>query len=148
MTANCPLCAPRPASAEHGDLIAQLSVSSLFLSGNQTYRSQCVLIFDPRHVAHMDELTPDEWRAMADDLFRAQRAVVAVARPDHMNIESLGNVVAHLHWHIIPRYRNDPRWGQPIWATPLESMIDTRLRADERHDLIQRLRLAIDESHA
>jgi len=96
----------------------------------------------------MGELTPDEWRAMADDLFRAQRAVLAVAEPDHMNIESLGNVVAHLHWHIIPRYRNDPRWGQPIWATPLESMMDTRLPADERNDLIRRLRHAIAEGNA
>jgi len=148
MTVNCPLCAPRPASTEHGDLIARLSVSSLFLSGNQVYPGQCVLIFDPRHVAHMGELTPDEWRAMADDLFRAQRAVLAVAEPDHMNIESLGNVVAHLHWHIIPRYRNDPRWGQPIWATPLESMMDTRLPADERNDLIRRLRHAIAEGNA
>lgn len=139
MSANCPLCAPRPASTEHGDLVARMSVSSLFLAGNQTYRGQCVLIFDPRHVAHIDELATDEWSAMAEDLFRAQRAVAAVARPDHMNIESLGNVVAHLHWHIIPRYRNDPRWGQPIWTTPLENMIDTRLPSTERDALIRGL---------
>ena len=144
MTPTCPLCAPRPSSSEHWDLVARLSVSSLYLAGNQTYRGQCVLIFDPRHASHVNELTPEEWRAMADDLFRAQRAVVAVAAPDHMNIESLGNVVPHLHWHIVPRYRSDPRWGQPIWTTPLEDMIDTRLPAAERSALVRNLQRALE----
>jgi len=145
MTSNCPLCAPRPPSTEHGDLIARLQVSSLFLDGNQTYRGQCVLIFDPRHVARMDELTPEEWRAMSGDLFRAQQAVVRVVAPDHMNIESLGNVVAHLHWHIIPRYTTDPRWGQPIWTTPLDAMPDTRLPRTEREMLIAGIRALLDD---
>ena len=139
----CPLDSPRPPSNEHWDFVAQLSVSSLYLPTNQTYRGQCVLVFDPRHVARVDELTQEEWRAMADDLFRAQRAVYDVARPDHMNIESLGNVVAHLHWHIIPRYKNDPRWGQPIWTTPLDDMIDTRLPVAERDALVLELRRAL-----
>lgn len=36
-------------------------------------------------------------------------------KPDHMNYELLGNSVPHLHWHIAPRYKTDPRWGRPIW---------------------------------
>jgi len=144
MDQRCPLDAPRPRSNEHWEFVAQMSVSSLYLSANQTYRGQCVLVFDPRHVARVDELTEQEWSSMADDLFQAQRAVFSVANPDHMNIESLGNVVAHLHWHIVPRYRTDPRWGQPIWATPLESMIDTRLPAEERDRLVLDLRRALE----
>jgi hypothetical protein len=34
----CPLDAPRPASNEHWDFVATLSVSSLYLTANQTYR--------------------------------------------------------------------------------------------------------------
>ncbi len=145
MSPNCPLCAPRPVSNEHWEFVATLSVSSLYLAGNQTYRGHCQLVFDPRHVATLDELSADEWRAMSADLYRAQSAVTRAVRPDHMNIESLGNVVAHLHWHIVPRYRHDPRWGQPIWATPLESMIDTRLPAAARDALIRDLRAALDQ---
>jgi methyltransferase (TIGR00027 family) len=135
--------APRPATSEHWDLVAPLSVSSLYLTANQTYRGQCQLIFDPRHVARLDQLTRQEWVTFAADLFTAQQAVMRAVRPDHLNIESLGNVVPHLHWHIIPRYLGDPRWGAPVWQVPLDSMPDTRLPADEREALIAALRQAL-----
>ncbi len=144
MTLGCPLCAPRPASNDHWDFVARLSVSSLYLSVNQTYRGHCQLVFDPRHAATADQLSREEWRALSDDLFKAQAAITRTVRPDHMNIESLGNVVAHLHWHIVPRYRDDPRWGQPIWATPLDSMIETRLASHEREALLAGLRAALE----
>lgn len=140
---TCPLDAPRPRSNAHWDFVATLSVSSLYLSANQTYRGHCQLIFDPRHVSRVDELSPDEWRALAADLFRAQAAVVRTVRPDHMNLESLGNVVPHLHWHIVPRYRDDPRWGAPIWLTSLDDMIHTALPTGERETLIRDLQAAL-----
>ena len=140
---HCPLDAPRPSSNEHWDSIATMTVSSLYLSKNQTYRGQCQLIFDPRHVARLDELTADEWTRLAGDLYLAEQAIVRVLRPDHINVESLGNVVPHLHWHIIPRYLHDPSWGAPIWRVPLASMADTRLPDEERESLIASLRRAI-----
>jgi diadenosine tetraphosphate (Ap4A) HIT family hydrolase len=140
---QCPLDAPRSASNEHWDLVAALSVSSLYLTKNQTYRGYCQLIFDPRHVARLDQLTPDEWTTFASDVYVAETAVVQVLRPDHINVESLGNIVPHLHWHIVPRYRDDPHWGAPIWQVPLESMPDRRLADDDRDALILALRHAL-----
>jgi diadenosine tetraphosphate (Ap4A) HIT family hydrolase len=140
---ECPLDAPRPESTEHWDFVAALSVSSLYLVKNQTYRGHCQLIFDVRHVSRLDQLTADEWARLSTDLFAAQRAIARTVRPDHMNIESLGNVVPHLHWHIVPRYRQDPRWGSPIWLTSLADMIETSLAEDEREGLIQALRSSL-----
>jgi methyltransferase (TIGR00027 family) len=141
--AGCPMDAPRPSSNEHWDLVGQLTVSSLYLAKNQTYRGQCVLVFDPRHVSRVDQLSRPEWSTLAGDLFTAQQAVARTVRPDHMNIEQLGNVVPHLHWHIIPRSVGDARWGQPIWTTPLDSMPDTRLSDGDREDLLAALRKAL-----
>lgn len=140
---DCPLDAPRPASNEHWDLVAPLSVSSLYLAKNQTYRGQCQLVFDPRHVARVDQLSRQEWTALAADLYLAQQAVMVAAHPDHVNVESLGNVVPHLHWHIIPRYKDDPKWGEPVWSTPLDSMRDMRLADGDREALLAALRQAL-----
>ena len=134
---------PRPDSNDFWDLVATLSISSLYLSRNQTYRGHSSLIFNPRHAARPDQLTAAEWTAFCSDLYVAQLAIVGVTRPAHINIESLGNVVPHLHWHIIPRYVGDPRWGMPIWTTPLSAMPETRLSDDDRHSLIQQLREAL-----
>ncbi len=136
----CPLDAPRPASTDYWDLVGKLSVSSLYLTKNQTYRGYCQLIFDARHVSRLDQLSPQEWTALSADLFAAQQAIVQVVRPDHVNVESLGNVVPHLHWHIIPRFQHDPMWGAPIWQTPLDAMPNTPLAAADRTALIEALR--------
>ena len=141
---GCPLDAPRPPSNEHWEFVARLSVSSLYLGTNQTYRGHCQLVFDPRHVARLDELSADEWQAMSIDLRRAQIAVLRTVNADHVNVESLGNIVPHLHWHIIPRYRDDPRWGLPIWRDSFEAMADTRLSVSERDELVGALRRALD----
>jgi diadenosine tetraphosphate (Ap4A) HIT family hydrolase len=36
--------------------------------------------------------------------------------PDKINLASLGNVVPHLHWHIIPRWLDDSYFPLPIWG--------------------------------
>ncbi len=137
---DCPMDAPRPDSNEHWDLIARLSVSSFYLSKDQTYRGRSVVIFDPRHAARPDELTREEWTALSADLYVAQRAVVRTVRPDHVNLESLGNVVPHLHWHILPRYLEDARWGRPIWLTSLEDMREVRLEPRDQAELVAAIR--------
>ena len=39
-------------------------------------------------------------------------------RPFKMNLASLGNVVPHVHWHIIARYAWDSHFPAPVWAAP------------------------------
>jgi diadenosine tetraphosphate (Ap4A) HIT family hydrolase len=137
---GCAMDAPRPDSSDSWDLIAKLSVSTLYLAKNQTYRGQCVLIFDLRHAARPDQLDAREWAQLCADLYAAEGAVVRALRPDHVNLESLGNVVPHLHWHVVPRYLDDARWGDPIWLSNVAEMRDTRLDPAERTTLIALLR--------
>jgi diadenosine tetraphosphate (Ap4A) HIT family hydrolase len=140
---SCIFDSPRADNTPHWDLVARLSASSWYLPHNQTYRGHGVLVFDPRHATQLDELTPSEWRAYAADLHRVVSGVVAVCKPDHMNVESLGNLMPHLHWHVIPRYKNDGRWGQPIWAQDLQSQPDRRLEADDRARLLAELQATL-----
>jgi len=140
---NCPFDRPRPDSTESWDEIWALRVSTLYLLRNQTYRGHCILTFDPRHAARPDELSHDEWISYSRDLRSATRAVMAACRPDHINVELLGNQVPHLHWHVIPRYRDDPRWGSAIWTTTAEELRHTVLNDDDREGLISNIRAAL-----
>ena len=91
----------------------------------------------------LDQLSREEWARFCTDLFDAQAAIMRTVRADHINIESLGNVVPHLHWHIVPRYEGDPRWGLPIWLSSLGDMAETALGADDRASLLAALRAAL-----
>lgn len=140
---GCPFDAPRAEHTEHWDLVARLTVSSWYLPHNQTYRGHGILVFDPRHVTRLDQLTSIEWQSYASDLHRVARAIVGVCNPDHLNVESLGNVMPHLHWHVIPRYKNDGRWRQPIWAQDVGAQPERQLAADDRARLLGELRATL-----
>jgi diadenosine tetraphosphate (Ap4A) HIT family hydrolase len=143
---GCTFDAPREDSTSHWDLVRKLTASSWYLPHNQTYRGHGVLVFDPRHATRLDQLTTLEWQAYAADLHRVANAIVAVCKPDHLNVESLGNLMPHLHWHVVPRYKNDGRWGQPIWAPDVGAQPDRRLEAGDRARLLAALRAALGDA--
>ena len=62
--------------------------------------------------------------------------------PDKVNLASLGNLVPHLHWHVIPRYRDDSHYPEPIWAAPRREGV---LRALP-HDFAARMKQALDRA--
>lgn len=142
----CLLCVPRPEDSPHWLKVATLGVSTLYLDRNQTYRGHCQLVFDGRHVEGLEQLHAAEHDALMLDLRRAARAITAVVAPDRMNYCSLGNVVPHLHWHLVPRYRGDPRWGSPIYTTDMSDMPVTRLGEDRLRELAAALTQSIERS--
>lgn len=68
------------------------------------------------HVQEMSDLTAGERRHLIDVVDGVETVVRALVRPDKINLASLGNVVPHLHWHVIPRWRDDSHFPAPIWA--------------------------------
>jgi diadenosine tetraphosphate (Ap4A) HIT family hydrolase len=112
---DCYFCPPREANNEYRREIARLPVSTLYLCGDQRFRGYCLLIFDGHHATVFEDLNDEEYLAYLNDLRTSAKALRAAFKPDHMNFELLGNSTPHLHWHIVPRYKNDPRWGQPVW---------------------------------
>jgi diadenosine tetraphosphate (Ap4A) HIT family hydrolase len=43
----------------------------------------------------------------------ATRALVAAYQPWKMNHSCYGNAVPHIHWHLFPRYEDDPQRMTP-----------------------------------
>lgn len=144
----CPLCAPRPDDSPQWLKVAALEASTLYLDRNQTYHGHCQLVFDGRHVEGLEHLAAGEHEALMRDLRRSARAIAAVVQPDRMNYCSLGNVVPHLHWHLVPRHRSDPRWGMPIYTTDPAQMRVTRLEEPALRELAATLAQALREERA
>lgn len=141
---DCPLCAPRADFDDSVYRVRQLSSCTLYLARDQRYRGCCRAIYDPRHVNRIDELSAREWLQLAEDLWHAQRALVRTVRCEHINLASLGNEVPHLHWHLIPRYRDDGQWTKPIWRSDAASEPALRLAEADYAALAAALNEALD----
>lgn len=94
----------------------------------------CRVIWD-RHAREMAELEPADRDHIMRVVFATEQALTTLVKPDKMNLASLGNQVPHVHWHVIPRFRDDPHFPNPIWgekirssARPLEAEFATRMR--------------------
>ncbi|MEO0423164.1 MAG: HIT family protein [Pseudomonadota bacterium] len=110
----CPFCDLLRQGLDHPAAIARLPSGLAILNVDQRYRGRAVLIFD-RHEESIDALSAAEFAAFGEDMRRLSRAVATVGRAHRMNQALLGNVVAHVHWHVIPRREDDPNWGGPPW---------------------------------
>jgi diadenosine tetraphosphate (Ap4A) HIT family hydrolase len=69
-----------------------------------------------QHVGEMSVLSTGEARHLMDVVLATERALLSVVKPDKINLASLGNMVPHLHWHVIPRWKDDSHFPAPIWA--------------------------------
>jgi diadenosine tetraphosphate (Ap4A) HIT family hydrolase len=85
----------------------------------QYYHGYCIVVART-HARELYELENDERRAYVDEMCLLARAIAGCFRPVKMNYELLGNQVPHLHWHLFPRYRDDPQALHPVWLA-LES---------------------------
>jgi diadenosine tetraphosphate (Ap4A) HIT family hydrolase len=98
------------------------------------YPALCRVIWD-RHVKEMADLEPAERERLMRVVFATEQALITSVQPDKMNLASLGNQVPHVHWHVIPRFLDDPHFPNPIWGQkvrttgrPLEADFSARMR--------------------
>jgi diadenosine tetraphosphate (Ap4A) HIT family hydrolase len=71
-----------------------------------------------RHVTEMAELGGQERQRLMEVVFAVEAAVRDTMKADKMNLASLGNQTPHVHWHVVPRFRDDRHFPNPIWAAP------------------------------
>ncbi|WP_253453646.1 HIT family protein [Neisseria perflava] len=74
-----------------------------------------------QHIAEMTDLSAAERDEIMQMVYKVEAAMRQVFRPAKINLASLGNVVPHLHWHVIARFDNDANFPAPIWAPAVRS---------------------------
>ncbi len=82
------------------------------------------------HVRELSDLGDDDRSHVIEVVAVVERALRDLLQPDKMNIAALGTQVPHLHWHVIPRYRDDTHYPDPIWAAALRPANGRTVPAD------------------
>jgi diadenosine tetraphosphate (Ap4A) HIT family hydrolase len=127
--ADCPFCHKLSTLRElPGDeVVWQFAHSVAFLGPWQAYHGYCVLVARA-HATELSRLAPEERRGYLDEMCLLAAALEAAFRPHKLNYELLGNQVRHLHWHLFPRYADDPDVLKPVWLALDRAERDPDLR--------------------
>ena len=131
---GCPTCAGE--FSEPARKIAELGTSVLYLAEDQFFPGWCLLVLK-RHATELWQLAPAERTMLMDEVTRVAQALAAVFDAAKMNYELLGNQVAHIHWHLIPRRADDPSPRMPVWTV---EHTPKRLSAPEMAERVARIR--------
>jgi len=111
---NCALCKDE-LKPEEGQLIWKGDDCRIILVNDPDLPGFCRVIWN-QHVAEMTDLTYGEREHLMTLVFAVEEAIRQVMHPDKMNIAALGNMVPHIHWHLIPRYKDDAFYPGSAWS--------------------------------
>jgi diadenosine tetraphosphate (Ap4A) HIT family hydrolase len=108
----CPFCGNLSArSFHHG------RASEAILERNAIANGHAAVVFRGRHVAALTDLSSNELADYSHDIQAVGLMIERVFRPCHLNYLLLGNIVPHLHVHVVPRYLDDAAPERPLpWA--------------------------------
>jgi diadenosine tetraphosphate (Ap4A) HIT family hydrolase len=114
---NCVLCKDE-LKPEEGQLIWRGDDCRIILVNDPELPGFCRVIWN-QHVAEMTDLTYGEREHLMILVFAVEEAVRHVMHPDKINVAALGNMVPHIHWHVIPRYKDDTFFPDSVWSNKI-----------------------------
>jgi diadenosine tetraphosphate (Ap4A) HIT family hydrolase len=123
---KCELC-----ERDGGELIWRDECCRVVLVSEPGYPGFCRAIWNA-HVGEMTDLAEPERTQLMRVVYAVESALREAMRPDKINLASLGNVTPHLHWHVIPRFRDDPHFPDTVWSAARRSPGSSVTRATER----------------
>ena len=118
--AGCPLC-----DGAGGELVFAGAAFRLVRTDEGGFPAFYRVVWN-RHVRELSDLSPAQRHLCLEAVVAVEQLLRTHLRPVKVNLASLGNVVPHLHWHVVPRFEDDPHFPQPIWSTPRRPVTDVR----------------------
>ncbi|WP_371324047.1 HIT family protein [Dechloromonas sp. ZY10] len=109
---NCPLC-----REDGGTLLWRNSQLRVIRVNDPDYPGFCRVVWQA-HVREMSDLDPTQQQQLMQTVFAVERVVRELFTPDKINLASFGNMVPHVHWHVIPRWQDDRHFPEPVWGQP------------------------------
>ena len=119
---NCVLCHP-----ENETVVWKNEKLRVILVHDYNFPGYFRVIWN-EHVAEMSDLSEEDQQLLLRVLLTVEKVVREQMRPDKMNWAQFGNMVPHLHWHLIARYRDDSHFPESIWGPKQREVSDSRVQ--------------------
>lgn len=132
MNKECPLCNP----PEGQEIVLYSNPIFRIIQVEDPHFPGYFRVISQKHVKEMSDLPVNEQILIIEALSKMEEIVIATMEPTKVNWAQLGNMVPHLHWHLIARYEDDATFPGSIWnpvvrKTDLEILRARELKAKE-----------------
>ena len=107
---NCRYCSK---GTDIMEFVADLEVSTLYITKDQTYKGRCILGLND-HKTELFQLDPEELQAFSRDMARAAKALFQDFKPGKINYAAFGDTYPHVHFHLVPKFEGGKTWGAPF----------------------------------
>ncbi|MCR8633755.1 HIT family protein [Paenibacillus radicis (ex Xue et al. 2023)] len=120
MSQECIYCAQDERQEKIMIEIGRLRVSTLFLFREQTYRGRCIVALND-HQTEFFHLSQDKQDAYMRDVAQVAKAIEQAFSPDKINYGAFGDTMPHVHFHIVPKYKDGAAWGKMFEMSPADN---------------------------
>jgi diadenosine tetraphosphate (Ap4A) HIT family hydrolase len=127
---TCDLCKQTP-----HEILWQDEFCRVVLLNDLNYPAYCrVELLE--HIKEMTDLAPENRARMMKVVFAVETAMREIIQPDKINLASLGNKTPHLHWHVIPRFKDDKHFPNSHWGEPRNDALGANIHAPSRASIL------------
>ena len=132
---SCAYCVHGEPLAKFGIYICDLTQTRLYLFKEQSHPGR-VIVANKDHVSDITDLSDEERNAFFADVAHVTRALKAAFHPGRINYGAYNDKGHHLHFHLVPKYRDGFEWGGVFAMNPGK----TTLSEDEYKEMIELVR--------
>ena len=78
-----------------------------------------VIVAHKKHVSEITELTSEERAVYMENINKVACAMHEIFNPDKVNYGAYGDTGHHLHFHLVPKYKDGYEWGGVFAMNPV-----------------------------
>ena len=126
---NCGYCMGGEVLGKFGIPICDLQVSQLILFKEQSHPGRVIVAYKD-HVSELVDISEEERNLFFADVARASNAIHKAFSPDKVNYGAYGDGGCHLHFHLVPKYKDEFEWGGVFQMNPGETFLGEEAYAE------------------
>ena len=137
---NCAYCMKGDLVAKFGYFCCEMESSNVYIFKEQSHPGR-VIVAHKKHVSEIIELTDEERNQFFKDINTVSNAIHKVFNPDKVNYGAQGDTGHHLHFHLVPKYKDDFEWTGVFLMNP-----GLKIASDaECEEIAKKLRAAMNK---
>ena len=126
---NCGYCMRGELLDKFGIYICDLRVSSLILFKEQSHPGRVIVAYK-EHVSELVDISDEQRDLFFADVAQAANALHKAFHPDKINYGAYGDGGWHLHFHLVPKYKEQFEWTTVFQMNPGAVYLSDREYAD------------------